>query len=323
MHDEQRLIDGYLDETLLADDFARCETLVKSSPEFARRLAVASLLHDRLRSESVMAMPTTSIAERASSLGTPATWGRTWAALTAIAAAFLIGFFLRPDAAVSRASAANLAVERMIEAANRQIDRIYHIRVTDFGSQGPPPVVPSDRLGRKPGIDGAELFVRGPEQFVLLRTFGDGTKFVTGSDGEIGWAAAPTGHVHLSRDVRRFRRAVPGEHEEIPFLDLEKGLHALQRDFELTLAEQTDLASGQNRLDAVKKPHVRGGPTEIQIWFDADGTAHRIRLVGLPAEDGESGTRTVVLELQPERSVATDFFRHESHHAADRPLDWE
>ena len=244
-------------------------------------------------------------------------------ALTTIAAALLIGFFFRHDAAVSTVSAANLAVERMIEAASRQIDRIYHIRVTDFGPQGAPPVVASDRLGRKPGIDGAELFVRGPEQFVLIRTFGDGTKFVTGSDGEIGWAAPPTGHVHLSRDVRRFRRAVPGEHEEIPFLDLEAGLHALQRDFELTLAEKTDLASGRSRLDAVKKPHVRGGPTEVQVWFDADGTAHRIRLVGLPGEDGEAGPRTIVLELQPGRTVAVDFFRHESHHAADRPLDWE
>ena len=80
MHDEQRLIDGYQDETLSADDFTFCETLVKSSPGFAHRLAVASLLHDRLRSESVMARQTTSIAERTPSLGAYSsrrwTWGR-------------------------------------------------------------------------------------------------------------------------------------------------------------------------------------------------------------------------------------------------------
>src|SRR5262245_51083354 len=103
MHDEQLLIDGYLDETLSADDFARCESLVKSSPDFARRLAVASLLHDRMRTEATMATPTTSLAVRAPSPNTFLTRRRTWAALTTIAAALLVGFFLRYDATVSTA----------------------------------------------------------------------------------------------------------------------------------------------------------------------------------------------------------------------------
>ncbi len=60
----------------------------------------------------------------------------------------------------------------MIEAASQAVDRVYRIRVTDNGPGGAEPPVFSDKNGRKPGIDGAELFVRGSDKFVLIRHFG-------------------------------------------------------------------------------------------------------------------------------------------------------
>jgi hypothetical protein len=158
----------------------------------------------------------------------------------------------------------------------------------------------------------------------LIRRFGDGTKFVTGSDGKIGWAAPPRGHVHLSNDTRRFRRAVPGEHEEIPFVDLRAGLAALRRGYtlDLTAAGPADAEpERESVLVAVKQSPARPGPEQVEIWFDAAGVAHRIEMRGLPPD--EHGVKSVVLELLDRRDLGAEFFKHETHHDADRPIDWE
>jgi hypothetical protein len=186
--------------------------------------------------------------------------------------------------------------------------------------------VATDRGGIKPNVDGAELYVRGADQFVLIRRFADGSPFITGSDGDIGWAVPPTGHVHLSRDVRRFRRAVPGERDAIPFLDLEASLEELRRDYDLELVEGNAGATGAegwSRLDARKHPHVRGGAEYVQIWFDAAGAAHRIAMQGLPQGEPDGSPQAVELDLVKNRDVPPNFFHHETHHAPDRPLAWE
>lgn len=338
MSDEfQILIDAYLDDVLSAEEFARVNTLAKESPEFARRLAMASLLHDRLRTEVTLAAVTGDFVGRLGSEREVVAPQRTthtrptrrrWVVATMFttAALVILGILFQPHGAVAPASAASLAIDQMIEAASRQIDRVYRIRITDFGSGGPVAQVPTDRDGVKPNVDGAELYVRGDDQFVLVRRFGDGTLFTTGSDGEIGWAAPPKGHVHLSRDVRRFRRAVPGERDDIPFLDLREGLEELRRDYDLDLVAGDETGAGANgwsRLDADKKPHVRGGAQRVQIWFDAAGTAHRIALHGLPQGEPDGSPHSVELELLKQRDVSPNFFRHEAHHDPGRPIAWE
>lgn len=333
MHDDrQTLIDAYLDDMLSTDDLQRFNALVQESPEFARRLAEASMLHDRLRTEMALA-GATEVESGSVQAARPATTivsasRRSWAAaaLIATAAVVLIGFVLHPGGGVAPASAASVALERIINAASQPIDRVYRIRITDYGPDGPQPQVAADRGGVKPNVDGAELHVRGRDQFVLVRRFADGSPFVTGSDGEIGWAVPPTGHVHLSRDVRRFRRAVPGERDAIPFLDLEAGLEELRRDYDLELIEGRANAvgpDGWSRLDARKHSRVRGGAEHVQIWFDAAGTAHRIALHGLPQGESDGSPQAVELDLVKNRAVPADFFRHETHHAPDRPQSWE
>lgn len=333
MHDDhQALIDAYLDEMLSPDELQRLNALLKDDPGFARRLAEASLLHDRLRTEVALAGATNSEAVyvQATKPATTvaSTSRRSWiaGALITTAAVVLIGFVLHQGGAVATASAASVALDRLIEAASQQIDRVYRIRITDFGPGGPQPQVAADRGGVKPNVDGAELYVRGRDQFVLVRRFADGSPFVTGSDGEIGWAAPPTGRVHLSHDVRRFRRAVPGERDAIPFLDLEASLEELRRDYDLELSEGQANATGPegwSRLDARKRPRVRGGAEYVQIWFDSAGTAHRIAMQGLPQDEPDGSPQAVELDLVKNREVPANFFHHETHHALERPQAWE
>lgn len=327
MNDEdQQLIDAYLDDGLSSEDMDRLNVLLKQNGEFTRRFAQAMLLHDRLHAVVKAHVLTEETAVAPRMVRRPWLLRRRWN-VTAVAAAvalLLVGAFLWHGGSVTTASAAVVALDRMIEAAREPIDRVYRIRVTDPGGADAEPPVFSGEKGRKPGIDGAELYVRGSDQFILVRRFADGAKFVTGSDGTIGWAAAPKGHVHLSRDIRRFRRAVPGEHEELPFIDLQAGFAGLRRGYDLNVVSVVPAgAESKNwsKLEAVKRPDRRSGAERVQVLFDAAGVGHRIELSGLPP--GELRARSVVIELVEQRDLGSDFFKHESHHSADRPIDWE
>jgi hypothetical protein len=327
MPDEfQHLIDDFLDDQLSSEKQRRLNELLQGNASRAQRFARAMLLHDRLHAEiQAGALAREEVdALHDQFLKPPRPIDRRWTvtAAASIAALVMLTFFLWHGGTAP--SAAVAALDRMIEAASQPIDRVYRIRVTDAGPHAGEPPVFSEANGRKPGIDGAQLYVRGSDQFVLVRRFGNGTKFVTGSDGAIGWAVAPTGQVHLSRDTRRFRRAVPGEHEELPFIDLPAGFKELRRDYhlDLTKADQGDLNNeGQSQLVAERRADKRRGPERVQIWFDAQGVAHRIALSGLPLEEGRA--LGVELELVEQRDLGLEFFHHEAHHTPDRPIDWE
>jgi len=221
-----------------------------------------------------------------------------------------------PEVALEVARAA-LVLDRLVAATTVAADREYVVRVLDHGPDGPSPTVMSGGRGRKPGIDGTRLFLRGDDRFLLVRRFGDGSEFLTGSDGAMGWAVPPKGPVHLSRDVRRFRRGMPGEREELPFVDLRAGLEELRLGYRLALT-----ADGEAPVLRAERQRRRGrGPETVTVWFDDDGIATRIEMAGLAAEDGQP--RAVALELVSREDRGPDFFGHAAHHAADRTLEWE
>jgi hypothetical protein len=209
-----------------------------------------------------------------------------------------------------------------VRATALATDRQYAIRVVDHGPRGAPEQVPSDSGGRKPGVDGARLYVRGAERFVFVRTFADGTEFINGCDGTIGWSVPPTGHVHLSHDQRRFRRGIPGERDDLPFLSPAEGLAALRKGYALSLVDVLD-SGGRLRLEAVRTDPRPRGPARATIDFHAgdDTGAERIELAGL-SEDGP-GPESVVLELVDRAELPAEFFDHAYHHDATRPVDWE
>lgn len=319
-----RLIEEHLDGTLGDAEEARLGRLVAESAGVADRLARAVLVHDRLidllrvetassaagvEAESTVALPA---ARRSRSLRLALPLG--------MAAVLAVGSFvplLRP--APANASA---ALERLVRASVAVTDRQYAIRVVDHGPGGKPDPVRSDTGGRKPGVDHARLFVRGADRFVFVRSFADGTAIVNGCDGTIGWSVPPTGHVHLSQDRRRFRRGIPGERDDLPFLSLSEGLAGLRRGYALTLVASPE-GDGRLRLEAVRTDSRHRGPARATIDFPAgdDPRAERIELLGL-ARDG-SGPDGVVLELVERAPLPADFFDHAHHHDASRPVDWE
>ena len=289
MNDElETLTDGYLDDQLSDKGMARLSTgLIEQNPEHASRFARAMLMHDRLHAEAQTdaLVATTAPPRRPDAVITAETLVPSRDGCGGRRLDFgrhSVAWRDQPDRLGSRDGARSHD-----RSCQPTVDRVYRIRVSDPGAEGAAPQVFSGGQGRKPGIDGAELYIRGLDQFVLVRHFGNGTDFVTGSDGTIGWAIAPKGPVHLSHDTRRFRRAVPGEHEELPFADLQAGLIELRRSYNLTLAsiDSSDGQSkGESEIVAIKKPGRRPGPERVVIRFAAAGVAHRIELFGLPPD---------------------------------------
>lgn len=319
--DLDALVEGWLDGTLDAALERRLGDLVARDPRAAARLARGVLVHDRLRD---ILRSGTVPGRGVASEPRPAPRR---AALVRVAIPLVLAAALLMPVVVVRSAPASAALDRVARASAIG-DREYVVRVVDHGPGGPR-VVDADSGGRKPGVDGARLFVRGGDRFVLERFFGDGTRFVNGSDGAVGWSVPPTGHVHLSRDVRRFRRGVPGEDLDVPFIALPENLRRLGRGYGLHLVAPG--GDGTRVLVADRLDRRRRGPARVTIRFDADGTPVRIDLQGLraglewadhPAEAAD-GPDHVSLELVSRADLDADFFDHTFHHAPHRPCDWE
>lgn len=314
------LIGRHLDGVLDAAGAEALHRRLVGDPAAAGRFARAALVHDRLADlfrTGLADAPCEESAPRGAAGRRFGPWGAAAAALAVVVA---VAAFTRHS--MAPVLAASLTLDRAVAAAAARVDREYRIDVLDHGPGGPPAPVTGQRGGRKPGIDGARLFVRGGDAFVLVRRFADGTPFVTGSDGAVGWAAPPHGAIHLSHDTRRFRRAVPGERDEIPFLDLRDGLDGLRRGYELSVRPAGEVGAGDLEVLVARRRVARAGSPElVMAWIDRAGVPRRIEIRGL-GSDAEGAT-AVALSLVREADLGPGFFAHESHHAPDRPIDWE
>jgi len=212
--------------------------------------------------------------------------------------------------------AASDELQRIIQASEAALDRTY--AVTALGEDVDSESLASTVRGAKPSVDGALLHVRGPNQYVLVRYFADGTEFITGSDGTTAWSVPPRGRVRVSSDATRFRGAVPGQQHAIPFIDMRNSLRQLQESYELDLSPETT-PEGWRRMNATRKSSTAGGPKQVTLWYDMQsGVIHRMLLERLPQARG--GPRNVLLELTNEGDLGPAYFEHTSHHDPNREV---
>ena len=311
------LIHGYLDETLTAEQQVELANWIKESPEHSRQFAEAVLLHDRLRAEmlagAVVENQHAVIANRSSS---ERLWVRRVVALsTALCLTLALGLLFWQSVS-SPVLAASDELQRIIQASEAALDRTYVVTALDEDVDSES--LPSTVRGAKPSVDGALLHVRGPNQYVLMRYFDDGTEFITGSDGTTAWSVPPRGRVRVSSDATRFRGAVPGQQHAIPFIDMRNSLRQLQESYELDLSLETT-PEGWRRMNATRRATATGGPKQVTLWYDAQsGTIHRMLLKRLPQARG--GPRNVLLELTDERDLGPSYFEHTSHHDTNRKV---
>ena len=311
------LIHGYLDETLTAEQQVELANWIKESPEHSRQFAEALLLHDRLRAEmlagAVVENQHAVIANRSSS---ERLWVRRVIALsTALCLTLVLGLIFWQSIS-SPVLAASDELQRIIQANEAALDRTYVLTALDEDIDSE--ALPSTVRGAKPSVDGALLYVRGPNQYVLVRYFADRTEFITGSDGTTAWSIPPRGRVRVSSNATRFRGAVPGQQHAIPFIDMRNSLRQLQESYELDLSPETT-PEGWRRMNATHRATATGGPKQVTLWYDAQsGVIHRMLLERLPQARG--GPRNVLLELTDERDLGPAYFEHTSHHETNREV---
>jgi hypothetical protein len=305
------LVNAYLDGILARDGEVELGAWIRSAPENAAEFAAMVRLHDRLQSviggmaadrqSDNRAVPSTTRVN-------PANLRRRWSfagGLAIIAAIALIAVWWSSAATVSAAT----QLDRLIDLASDICDRTYIIRNLDGQSE--------QVRDRQPPIDKATLHVRKPDQYVLVRQYPDGRKFVTGSDGERSWAVPPDGLVRVSNDPLRFRGPVPGHQHGIPFVDLRSDLVQLRDAY--TVTPMGRVPSGQSGLLAVKKSTEYRGPNRVELWFDPDtGVIRRMVFSGMPRARGGPGSLAV--ELVSQDKLQGEFFHHQAHHDADRTV---
>lgn len=306
MSDFDELIHGYLDGHLSAEQESELCDWVKSNQANARAFADAIRLHDAMRNAKGMRQelePTTKtspIPPRKPHAGRSIVIGT---GLAGLAAGVLLVMFW--TSSPSAKAAADL--ERLIRAPDVSTDRTYRIVSLD---PSPAPIE-----ARQAPVDGATLYVRAPDKYVLVRLFPDGRKYITGSDGERNWAAPSDGAVRLSRDPFRFRWPLPGHQHGIPFVNLRSDLVELRKAYNLTTLPAD--ARGWKGLLAERKSPEHRGPQRVELWYDAaTAVIHRMVFDGLPQARG--GPKSVAIELVSRDVLADDFFLHGSHHDPNR-----
>ncbi|MCY2981727.1 MAG: hypothetical protein NTU79_23965 [Planctomycetota bacterium] len=332
--DPCELIDGYLDDALTADQQEELSTWIKVHPDHARTFAEAMLLHDRLRNtlaayETPVAMHRSSTIEsRRGGLG--GSWLMSSVARTTAAAAVLIlGLAtLWFSIGTQTASAAIRELDRIIVNSMRSKDRTFEIVVEDITTErrGKRSAMPESQRPPKPPLDGAALYVRSGNQFVLVRKTQEGLPFVTGSNGQQSWAINTRGPVRVSADVHCFDHDLPGHETSVPLTNLHEGLQQLKVAYELTFSalgpEEYETGDGHEArlLIAVKKRKERG-PQRVEIVYDAiSGGILRMRFVQMPYGPDFLDLR---LSLVSQDELSSDFFEHTSHHVPDRKIEEE
>lgn len=245
-----------------------------------------------------------------------------------IAAGFIIAvIFLFTQIPTNTAMA---AIDQMIVAIDHAGDRTYSIKVEDEqkGRQ-PPPRPPQQRRekgGERAELDGATLYLRGNNQFVLYWLTPSGKTVINGSDGQTNWHIRPDKPVLVSNNPEAFRIPMSPELAAILSLDLKATLIHIRDNYKVKYLE--DIAGDQKKndqwtyLDAQKISKDFPGPKNIEIWADSQtGLLLRIEFADIHLEDDHAPKR-LIIELVDQKQLSDDWFTRQAHHTQDAEVDF-
>ena len=316
------LANQLLDGTISMEGAADLSAAIEQDPAAARELARIAMLHDALDRQYRDVPAGRAHARR---LAVLQALRRVSAVAAAVAmAALVVWVSVRT---VPNADASDVLAR--IVATARGGDRTYVLRVDaaakPSGKRRDDPLRPlepraKDGLRPQVPIDGAVLTVRGPNQYVLLRTDERGRPVVSGCDGSRAWIVPAEGSVRTSGDVRRFSGALPGSQHDLPFINPHESLSDLAASYSIAI-EPAEPAAGQAwpRIVATRRADSRGGPRTVEIEYEPEsGMIRTMRMGQLPQARG--GPRAVTFELVDTSAVPDDYFSHNAHHDDGRAV---
>lgn len=243
-------------------------------------------------------------------------------ALSLTIALLVMFYFVSP---YQNANAALASLQKVLKATREPLDRTYVIRLLEEYSREKKPQRISQEAWNVESVvdvDGALLFVRGVDQFVLSMPLRSGGTRTLGCDGETSWAFRDNGPVHVSNDLNRFRGALPGQQQDLPLINIFEHVNQLQSGYDVTLEEYASFLEGGvtlSKISGVRNSRDVRGPKQIELFFDSDtGVIHTIRLDGLPR--GRGGPKSVLFELKDQSDLGEAFFSHVSHHDGQKEI---
>jgi hypothetical protein len=321
--DELELVHRYLDGEITDAEFVQLDRGLANSSDLRQALIQASMLDEKI--EQLLSIgPVTVLCEGVNehnrSVRSKTRRFTVWNSAVAflVSSALLIfGINLITN---RNQLGASQEVTRMLKSLARG-DRLYEVdveqvalpdnkRLEKYDSTRPP----------KPTLEGAKLYVRGNDQFVLMRFREDRMPFVTGSDGQIGWAIPPHGPIRISKHPETFNRDLPGHEHSIPLVNISQGLAQIQKAYAIQVLPATEVdgeSPSESILIASKKRGERG-PKRIEIQYDSQtGRISQMRFVEMPYGPERL---TVRLTLMDEPNLPSDFFHHSHHHSSDQEI---
>lgn len=326
-------LSNWLDDDLAGEPTSRESTIGEpqiDAKQVATELVVHGLLRDVVQqsdSQDQRRIENVLMAIEAGNLSAITTRSRSRLAivgsLVAVAACLLFAVSIFGS---STANATD-ALERLIDSVSQSIDRAYRLTVLEEYSQSQRPQNQRQEkrnMKFKEELNGAMLYVGGVNRYVFVRTLTDGSKRVSGCDGNESWAFREDSPIHVSQELSRFRGGLPGQQQNLGFTDLFSQLTALRDRYNIELAPiSVDVMGARmHRLTGNRKSREVRGPKSVEIDFDSDsGTIHRMFLDGLPR--GQGGPKSVEFNLVSQENVSNEFYSHGSHHSSNRRIKVE
>ena len=221
-----------------------------------------------------------------------------WAAAAGIL--LIVGVYMF----TSSTTPAMASINAIIDALNRPGDRTYRVRVT-----------PPDGLNR-PGLDGATLYLRDGQQFLLARIDPKGGELFDGFDGQESWRVRAGELVESQDGPGAGRIPLPQIMADVPFTDLRRTLERIHGDYSIERPDGGPLRPAEKPLMHIRanrnSPAVKGPPT-IEIWADPQTGLPR-RIVFREAKfQGSQRPRLLELELATEANLPEDWFSPSAH----------
>jgi len=216
------------------------------------------------------------------------------------------------------------AMDKMIAAIDQAGDRTYRISVkASRAGKGPRPnrFEQMSEPGRQRAVlDGAVLYLRGNDRFVLYRSTPGGQTVISGSDGTTRWLIRPGRPVLTSDDPEAFRIPMPEELAGLLTLDFKATLSRIRDNYRIKYLSEAlpdqDVDLTGTYLAANKRDNRFRGPRHIRIWAHSrTGTLERLEFVDVRLQ-GYSEPQKVVIELINQDALSADWFNHESHHSS-------
>jgi outer membrane lipoprotein-sorting protein len=226
------------------------------------------------------------------------------------------------------ANSAMASINKISAALNNAGDRTYlftvkgeneNISQQQITEQGGEP-------GERAVLDGAILYLRGIDKFVLFRKTPSGRIVINGSDGQARWLIRPDRPVLVSNDPQAFRIPMPPELEAILSLDFKATLQHICNHYEIKyLQEVKDNRQFNNTrtyLDAHKISKEFKGPKNIEIWSDTQtGLLLRIEFADIHLE-GDPSPKRLIIDLIDQTKQLDEWFTRQAHHSADAEVDF-